>query len=44
MKNKLKDGNQSLDNYSEYIAEEYKRHYQNQKVENNRLSEQLARL
>ena len=42
--NKIKDGTNSLDNYSDYIAVEYQRHYEKQKAENYRLSEQLVRI
>ena len=43
--NKLIDGKQSLNNYAEYIEEEYKRHYACQKkTENSRLRSQLNKI
>ena len=42
--NKIKDGTASLDNYSDYIAVEYQKHYEKQKAENYRLSEQLVKI
>ncbi|CAI2374275.1 unnamed protein product [Moneuplotes crassus] len=41
---KISDGTQNLDNYSTFIASELKRHYQKQRLENNRLSEQLVKV
>lgn len=44
LEKKITDGVQNLDSYSVYIANELKRHYDKQKVENYRLTEQLVKI
>ncbi|CAI2374078.1 unnamed protein product [Moneuplotes crassus] len=44
LEKKIADGVQNLDSYSVYIAKEFKRHYDKQKVENYRLTEQLVKI